>query len=303
MKVLVYCANGLQGQSMVHQLLESGYQVRALVRDRDRASPLAAAGAEIVAADLDSDNLVSLEHAHADIEFVILQLPAGGSGPTRRQQGDRSLECIRRTSSIKGVIFNPSVQYPRHLEELPSFAASKEIEEALRRSTIPFSVVHPTFYLQNLLLPYATISIAKQGVLAYPVVEKQPLAWVAAEDIARLIVHLLRHNLMGVSVNAGGKRSIDGGELAKCFSEGLGRPIRYESLDLDEFERGVDQALGPGVGKRVSGIFRFIRSHPDDLDFVSKPFVQPSDVPSFESTDVIKWVTAHRTDFVAGRAG
>ena len=37
MRVLVYCANGLQGQSIVRQLLKSGHQVRALVRDRNRA--------------------------------------------------------------------------------------------------------------------------------------------------------------------------------------------------------------------------------------------------------------------------
>lgn len=39
MKVLVYYANALQGQPIVHQLLKSGHQVRALVRDRNRAAP------------------------------------------------------------------------------------------------------------------------------------------------------------------------------------------------------------------------------------------------------------------------
>ena len=52
MKMLVYCANGLQGQSAAQRLLKSGHQVRALVRDTNRAAPLAAAGAEIVFADL-----------------------------------------------------------------------------------------------------------------------------------------------------------------------------------------------------------------------------------------------------------
>jgi len=303
MKVLVYCANGLQGQPIVHQLLKSGHQVRALVRDLRRADPLTAAGAEVVAADLNSDDLTGLETAHAGIERVVLMLPSGSEAAGRRRAGERALEVIQRARSVKGIIFNPSVQYPRHLEELPTFAVNKEIEETLRRGTIPFAVVRPTFYLQNLLLPYATLSITQQSVLAYPVAERQPLAWVATEDIARLIDHLLLHDSMGVSVDAGGQRSMDGAELAKCFSGGLGRPIRYQSLDLDDFERGVDQALGPGVGKRVSRIFRFIQSHPDDLDFVSKPFVQPQDVPSFESTDVTKWVTAHRADFAAVRAG
>jgi hypothetical protein len=51
MRVLGYCANGLQGQPTVQELLKSGHQVRALVRDGNRASALAAAGAEVVTAD------------------------------------------------------------------------------------------------------------------------------------------------------------------------------------------------------------------------------------------------------------
>jgi hypothetical protein len=156
------------------------------------------------------------------------------------------------------VIFNASVQYPRHLAELPSWVARKEIEDDLRRVAVPFSMVQPTFYLQNLLLPYATHSIATQDVLTYPVAEKHAFARVSTEDIALLIDHLLKHNAMGISVYAGGKCAVNGIELAKCFSEGLGRTIRYQSLDLDGFERGIDQALGPGVGKRITAIFRFI---------------------------------------------
>ena len=131
MRVLVYCANGLQGQPIVHQLLRSDHQVRALVRDRNRASALAIAGAEVVTADLDSDDLTNLERAHADVDYVILQLVAGDDGPTRRKKGERALECIRRTRSIKAVIFNASVQYPRHIEELPGWVATKKIEDEL----------------------------------------------------------------------------------------------------------------------------------------------------------------------------
>lgn len=303
MKVLVYCANGLQGQPIVHQLLRSGHQVRALVRNISRTAPLAAVGAEIVAADLDSDNLTNLENAHIGIDFVVFMLPSGSDGQARRHAGERSLECIGRTKSIRGIIFNPSVQYPRHLEDLPTFEAIREVEDTLRRGTVPFSVVRPTFYLQNLMLPYAAFSIATRNVIAYPVAEEQPLAWVATEDIARLIVHLITNHTMGVSIDAGGQRAVDGGELAACFSEGLGRSIRYETLDLNDFEHGVDLALGPGVGKRVSGIFRFIQAHPDDRDFVAKPFAQPRQAPPFESTNVTKWVAAHRGDFSARPAG
>jgi uncharacterized protein YndB with AHSA1/START domain len=136
-------------------------------------------------------------------------------------------------------------------------------------------------------------------VLTYPVSAEHAFAWVSTEDLARLIDQLLKYNVLGATVYAGGKRAINGTELAKCFSEGLGRPIRYHSLDLDEFERGVDQALGPGVGKRISAIFRFIERHPDDLDFLARPFVQPAQLPAFESTDVTKWVAEHKAAYAA----
>jgi uncharacterized protein YbjT (DUF2867 family) len=302
MKVLVYCANGFQGQCIVRQLLQSGHQVRALVRDRNRASALAEAGAEIVTADLDSDNLADLERAHEAIEYVILQLVASDDGPTRKKKGLRAIDCIRHGRSIKGVIFNASVQYPRHIQELPGFVATKEIEDELRRSEIPFSIVHPTFLLENLLLPYALHSIANGAVLAYPVSEQHAFAWTSMQDLARLIDHLLRPAVMGVSVLAGGKRAINGAELARCFSEGLGRTIRYQSLDLDTFESGIDQVLGPGVGKRVSAIFRFIERHPDDLDFLARPFVQPAELLTFEPADVTTWVAGHRNIYTAPAA-
>jgi len=297
MKMLVYCANGLQGQSAAQRLLKSGHQVRALVRDTNRAAPLAAVGAEIVFADLDSDDLANLQRAHEGIDYVILQLVAGDDGPRRKKKGLRALECIRRERGIKGVIFNAAVQYPRHIEELPTWVATKGIEDDLRRSKIPFSVIHPTFYLDNLLLPYATYSIASTGVLAYPISEQPAFAWTSADDVARLIDHVLRHNVMGVSVLAGGKRAINGAELARCFSEGLGRTIRYQSLDLDQFELSIDQAIGPGVGKRISAIFRFIERHPDDLEFLARPFVQPAQMPAFEATDVTKWVAGHKAAY------
>jgi uncharacterized protein YbjT (DUF2867 family) len=85
----VVSAFGTDGLAIAKVL--SGHQVRALVRDTHRASPLAAAGAEIVFADLDSDDLRNLERAHEGIDYVILQLAAGDDGPTRKKKGLRAL--------------------------------------------------------------------------------------------------------------------------------------------------------------------------------------------------------------------
>src|SRR5262249_34756979 len=136
------------------------------------------------------------------------------------------------------------------------------------------------------------------GVLAYPVSEHHAFAWTSIGDTARLINNILNHHRLGLSVLAGGKRAINGIDLARCFSEGLGRPIRYRSLGLDEFERAIDLAIGPGVGRRISAIFRSIERHPDDLEFLARPFDQQAQLPAFEPTNVTQWVAAHKAAYV-----
>ena len=77
----------------------------------------------------------------------------------------------------------------------------------------------------------------------------------------------------------------------------LNRNIRYIALPLDAFEAGVDAAIGPGVGKQIGAIFRFIDRHPDDRAFVSSPFWASAGFPSFEPTSPAEWVAAHADAF------
>ena len=90
---------------------------------------------------------------------------------------------------------------------------------------------------------------------------------------------------------------MDGVDLAAAFSRALGRTIRFISLPLNEFEQGVDAALGDGVGRRVSAIFRFIQSHPDDRDFVSRAFTSAPGLEGFRPMSVNTWVKLHSDAF------
>ena len=74
-KVLVTGATGKVGSRFVSRLLAKGYDVRILVRDAAKASPLAERGAGIVIGDL--DNTDALSAAVKDIDAVII---ANGRG-------------------------------------------------------------------------------------------------------------------------------------------------------------------------------------------------------------------------------
>jgi hypothetical protein len=78
------------------------------------------------------------------------------------------------------------------------------------------------------------------------------------------------------------------------------KSLLIPARERTQFHHGL---LGPGVGKRISGIFRFIDRHPNDRLFVSQPYVQPDNMPSFEMTEVAHWVAAHRDAFAAQPVG
>jgi uncharacterized protein YbjT (DUF2867 family) len=298
-RVLVYCANGFQGRAITTALLAAGCRACAMVRDEAKAAPLVDAGAEIREADL--DDIASLRKAHVGVDVAVVQLPAGVPPDVTVAHGANALEAIA-DAGVGAIVLNASVHYPRGSDELPHFAATHEVERRILQSGHPVAVVHAPFLLSNLLLPWASHSIATRGVLSYPVADDVALCWAAPDDLGRLTALVIEHGLYGSTLNAGIRRPIRGDELATAFSKALQRSITYSPTPLDVFEAGVDAAIAPGVGKQVGAIFRFIDRHPDDRAFVSTPFALPSHFPPFGPMTVTEWVSANADAFTPAGA-
>ena len=95
-----------------------------------------------------------------------------------------------------------------------------------------------------------------------------------------------------------GPEAVDGDGLAQGFAAGLKRPIRFHSLSLDDFERGIDRAAGPGMGKRFSSIFRFIEAQPAEADrMLARPFRPSPWLEGFAPTTIAEWVSEHAFSF------
>jgi uncharacterized protein YbjT (DUF2867 family) len=290
-RVLVYCANGFQGRAVVTALLDAGCRVRALVRDTTKAVALARCGAELVRGDLEDP--AALRRTHEGVDVVVLQLPAGNRPDVARHQTTQVLTAIRAVG-IADIVLNTAVQFPRRIAELPTFLVKQELEQRVLATGARVTIIRPSFLLSNLLLPWATHSIATDGTLRYPIDDDLAVSWTAPQDVGRLAALAIVEGLYGFTILAGGARAVRGASLADAFSRALGRAIRYEALGLDAFEAGVDAALGPGVGKQVGAIFRFIEDHGDDLDFVTTPFSATVGFPAFEPLALEDWVAAHR---------
>ncbi|TCP75009.1 NAD(P)H dehydrogenase (quinone) [Rhizobium sp. PP-CC-2G-626] len=293
--VLVYLANGVQGSAVVRATLKRGFKARVLVRDKRRFEALQALGVELAEGDL-SDQ-ASLRVANRGVGHVVLQIPTGSEADMRAQT-EHALAAAAMEGVQSLVLKLASASRPTPCSE-PSFVANATVENLVRRSGIPFAIVRPTMYLDNLLKPSARADIVERGVFEPPIAASQRIAWTSADDCAEAAMTLLSNGVNGGDHVIAGPDSLTGDELVARITAGLDRPVVYRAKAMDAFEREVDAAMGPGFGRRVASKFRFFVKHRDEADAIlAGPFARKPGLDGFHPVDVETWVRRQRSAFL-----
>lgn len=295
LRVLVYLANGVQGGAVARMAAARGYLVRALVRDVDRSACLAQAGMEIARADF--DDVDALRAAHANVDYVIMQLPL--AEPTRMERWVSQALAAIKPSSVRGLIVKMASARPLDaFAAEPSFMANRVVEYLVRESRVSASFVRPTMYLDNLLKPQVLADIRAQARIELPIAADQRVAWTSVDDAARAALQLLDARAFGQDHLVAGAAAVTGAELASTFSQVLDREFDFASLDLNAFEREIDARMGAGQGRRVVSKFRYFEAHPAEARHMLARTFEPRDgLRNFEPTPLRGWIEANAARF------
>lgn len=293
--ILVYSANGVQGGAVVKQALQRGFRVRALVRNPDRSKPLRELGVEIAVADL--QDVAALREAHSGIDYAILQMPIGI--PSRMEPLISNTVAAIQASGLKGVIVKTGAGKPNVENDVPAFALNQIIEDKLRQSNVPFSIVRPTMYLENFLRADGREEICRNNRITYFVPSQRKIAWTGIDDIAAAALTLLSNKNFGVDCSAAGEEAVDGDGLAAIFSTALQRNIRFESSPLRYLEQTGDPASPYAAARRLAAAtVRFIAENPDEATaFLSQPFRSSPALSGFQPTPIATWVSQRSSMF------
>lgn len=292
--ILVFLARGVQGGAVMRAAIARGFRVRALVRASGTIAVKEGGAAEFAAADL--DDAASLRSASEGIDHAVLQIPIGPADQMVAQAG-RALAAFRNAGVRSFVLKLASASRPSPCEE-PSFVANQMIEDMAAAAGIPFAIVRPTMYLDNLLKPSARAEIVRDGVFAPPIAASQRIAWTSADDCAAATLTLIERQAMGGDHRLAGPESLDGPELALALAAGLGRTIRYHSQPIAAFEQEVEAAMGAGLDRRVASKFRYFEEHPDEAEAIlAVPFKPEAGLEDFIPTSVRDWAGQHRSAF------
>lgn len=216
--ILITGATGTTGTGLVERLLRAGAGVRALVRNPQRAAELQSAGAEVVIGDLDKPETIA--PAMDGIKNLYLLT---WNGPTARQHAENVLNIARRIGNIHIVrhsMWGPDTS--RIIKE------GNQIEADVKSSGLPWTVIKPTFFMQNTMM--AAQTIASSGTIYWDMNDGR-LAMIDARDIADVAFEVLTGSgHEGKSYILTGPQAISFNDVAASFSRVLGKEITYVNV-------------------------------------------------------------------------
>ena len=148
MTVLVTGATGFVGEHVAHALRARELPVRALVRDRERASRLASWGVELVEGDV--TDLTSLRAAVAGADSVVhlVAIIKGSRAQFERvmAQGTRDLVAAAKEAGVRRFVLASALGLnERSRDAVPYFAAKWEMESAVKESGLEHVIFRPSF--------------------------------------------------------------------------------------------------------------------------------------------------------------
>ena len=216
--ILVTGATGTTSPGVVRGLREAGVDVRALVRNESKAQSLRDMGAEIFVGDLDKPETIFPAVEGVDKIFLLT-----ANGEAEAQHGRNVIEAAKRAG-------NP------HIVRYAGFGSEKsrivknqqEVEIALKSSGLPWTLLMPTFFMQNTMLGARTV--ASDGVI-YWQMQDAHLAMIDARDATDAAVAILTGSgHEGKTYVLTGPASISFHDVASAFSKVLGKEVQYVNV-------------------------------------------------------------------------
>lgn len=240
--VLVAGATGRQGGAVARLLLERGHRVRALTRrpGSQAAAALHVLGAEIFEADLDDEASVRAAAEGADA-FFLVATPFEEGVLAEVRQGRRAADAAKK-AGVKHLVYSSVASADRNTG-VPHFESKREIEKHVEALGVPYTIVAPAFFMENLLGP-AALDGLRAGTLSLPLPPSRRLQMVAVADIAGFARLALERpgELAGRRVDLASD-ALTGPEIARALSQATGSAIDYAAAPVEAVRaRGEDFA-------------------------------------------------------------
>jgi len=192
MKILVIGATGLLGQEIVIQALETGHDVRCMVRNINKSSNLRRFGAKLVYGDL---NLVAtippaLKGTDILVDASTIRLNATYHSEKIDWYGKLILLKSAKITKIKRFVFF-SVANAHYYPNIKLINLKFQFEKILAKSKIPYTIFRINSFLQTLIAEYSRRILDENAIWVIKKEETSQYSYVDVCAVAKLCLQSL----------------------------------------------------------------------------------------------------------------
>ena len=235
--ILITGAAGKTGKAVIRKLAEKESLVKALVFRPEQVHEIEALGVkEVIVGDMCKSNFI--QKAIQGVNSVYHICP--NMHPDEFAIGKQLIDEAKAVG-ITHFVYH-SVLHPQ-IEVMPHHWNKMRVEELLFECGLPYTILQPAVYMQNILVNLG--SILETGRYTVPYAVESRISMVDLEDVAQVAVVVLTevNNNGNQPLHAGatyelvGTRPMSQTEVATILSHHLDRPVIAEQMSIDAWER------------------------------------------------------------------
>jgi uncharacterized protein YbjT (DUF2867 family) len=266
--VAVVGVTGTIGSRVAIALADAGHEVIGLARN-----PAHPARYRMLAVDLRNETAASA--AVAGVDAIYLTTPEGGANPLGDEQAVvRNVINAAARTGVQHIIMHTALRANRGNTGARILDNKTPLEAALRDSGVPYSILRPAWYLQNL---FAAKPWLDQGMFSMP--WPAHMAWAATDvdDVARAAAALF---LLGPT-NRGFDIHQPGGVTAAAICEAV-RSVTGRDIGYQEFAAGTRAAVENYPLSDVhKGLYAELYDYFKSDTFLGEPLAITDAIPGF----------------------
>ena len=244
--ILVTGAAGKTGQAVIRALVTQGETVRALVRRHVNGLGT-------------TDQLIgdmrfqaTFDQAMRGVRSVYFICP--NMDPNEVGMGQFAINAAR-SAGIEHFVYH-SVLHPQ-TEAMPHHWQKLRVEEQLIESGVPFTILQPTAYMQNLLVQRP--QILTEGIYPVPYRAEARISLVDLEDVAAVASTIFNQpGHFGATYELVGTKALTQTEITTILGQQLGHTVQVEVIPLEKWEHEArNQGLGDYQVETLVKMFRY----------------------------------------------
>ena len=267
--IVVTGATGNQGGATARHLLADGWHVRALVREdtAPAATPLAAAGAELVRGDLDDPASVATA-----VRGVYGVYSVQSANPSELVQGTNVVDAAK-AADVRHLVYSSvggaESQNGFYREHGWGPIEKWQIEQRIRSLGVPATILRPAGFMEDLTSPDRFF---QNGWLNVPWHDDLIVQLIAIDDIGAFTALAFADpgRYLGQAVEITGDR-LTAPQIADALSAAAGRPIPHTQIPLETLREHAPEAakVFTWANERYfdTDLTPLRRAHPGLMDF------------------------------------